>query len=695
MGRLTFFAFIACVCAAAAASAAGADWSFYGGDEGGLRYSNAAQITPSNVDDLIPVWTYRTGDLTRRDARLMRRTKLQSTPILAGDKLLVCTPFNEVIALDPATGEQKWRFDPKIPTKDVRPANGFNCRGVATWRDKQAGEGSACRDRVITATNDGRVLALDLQSGKPCTDFGSEGQVKVDPGMALLWPGEFQITSAPVAVGDVVVVGSAIGDNARVAAPRGTVRAFDARTGTAKWSWDPVPREAKYPNAASWGEGWRAAGHANVWAPMSADSARGLIFLPTSSPSPDFFGGLRPGDNRHANSVVALKAATGEMAWAYQIVHHDVWDYDTPAQPTLATLDLDGGKRDVVIQGSKQGFIFVLDRDTGAPVFPVEERPVPQGGAPGEVLSPTQPFPAHVPALVPQRISAGDAYGLTPWDRGVCREAIAKARNEGLYTPPSDKGTILFPFTGGGMNWGGVAFDPLRQILYANTSRAIHLITLFPAAEYEKLKKQFPEREVSPQRGAPFGMMRDTMLSPLGMPCNPPPWGTLAAVDLKAGKLVWEARIGTTEETAPLNIALATGTPSFGGPLVTAGGLVFIGAAMDRYLRAYDAATGAELWQGRLPASAMATPMTFEWGGRQIVVIAAGGHSSLGLEPGDSFVAFALPKPGEAGPAWWSRHVDRPGGRMWINFALIFAGTLAVVVGLWWLVRGWRRRTRP
>lgn len=676
-----------------AATALGdAGWDYYGGDEGGLRFSPAAQITPDNVDDLIPIWTYQTGDLAKRSASLMRETKLEGTPILVGHRLLTCTPFNEVIAIDPGTGKELWRFDPKITTDDVDPANNFNCRGVATWTDAQASDG-VCRARVVAATNDGRVLSLDLETGKPCEGFGTKGEVKLDPGMDLRWPGEFQITSAPVVVGDVIVVGSAIGDNARVAAPHGTVHAFDARTGAAKWSWDPVPRDAADPAAASWGEGWKDVGHANVWAPMSVDSKRGLVFLPTSSASPDFFGGLRPGDNKHANSVVALKADTGTVAWAYQIVHHDVWDYDTPAQPTLATLDLDDGKRDVVIQGTKQGFVFVLDRDTGAPVFSVEEKPVPQGGAEGEVLSPTQPIPTHVPALVPQKISADDAYGFTSWDRGACHDKIAKAKNEGLYTPPSTQGTIMFPFTGGGINWGGVAFDPVHQVLYANTSRAMHMITLFPSKEYEKLEEEFPKREVSPQRGAAFGMIRDVVLSPLGLPCNPPPWGVLAAVDLKAGKVLWESTVGTTEELAPLSVALPTGTPVIGGPLVTAGGVVFIGAAMDKYLRAFDAKTGAELWQGRLPATAQATPMTYEWEGRQIVVIAAGGHGQAGLKAGDSFVAFALPKAGEQGATWWSRKVDRPGGRMWINFGLIFLGVLVVVGGGWWLIkRAWRRR---
>jgi quinoprotein glucose dehydrogenase len=340
-----------------------------------------------------------------------------------------------------------------------------------------------------------------------------------------------------------------------------------------------------------------------------------------------------------------------------------------------------------VIQGTKQGFIFVLDRDTGKPVFPVEERPVPQGAEAGEVLSPTQPYPAHVPPLVPLEISADDAFGLTPWDRGACRDAMARSRNEGLYTPPSVKGTIMFPFTGGGINWGGVAFDPSSEIVIANTSRAIHLITLFPAVEYDALRKASPRREVAPQRGAPFGATRDTMLSPIGMPCNPPPWGTIAAVDLKAGKILWESKLGTTEEIAPLSLALDTGTPNVGGPLVTGGGLVFIGAAMDKYLRAFDIKTGAELWQGRLPASAMATPMTYDWSGRQFVVIAAGGHGDAGVAPGDSFVAFALPREGEPGPTWWSRTIARPGGRMWVWFSLITMALLFTARGIWWLFR--------
>jgi quinoprotein glucose dehydrogenase len=675
------------VASAGIARADDAGWSHYGGDEGGTRYSVAEQITPENVDELVPAWSYRTGDLERRDARALRRAKLQVTPILLRDKLLVCSSFNEVIALDPASGKEKWRLDPKIATEKVFPANGFNCRGVATWVDSVAAEGTVCRTRVLAATNDARVIALDFETGKPCDTFGAQGQVNIDPGMPLLWPGEFQITSAPVVIGDVVVVGSAIGDNARVVAPKGVVRAFDIRTGAEKWSWDPVPRDAADPASATWGEGYKDVGHANVWAPMSVDSRRGLVFLPTSSPSPDFFGGLRPGDNKHANSVVALRGETGELVWAFQTVHHDVWDYDVPAQPTLATIDVAGARRDVVIQPTKQGFVFVLDRETGVPVFPVEERPVPQGGAAGEALSPTQPIPTHIPALVPQKLTPDDAYGWTPWDEGACRDAIAASRSEGLYTPPSEQGTILFPSTGGGVNWGGISFDPVNQILYANTTRGPHKITLFPAAKFKETEEANPDKEVSEQKGASFGMIRELLLSPIGLPCNPPPWGVLTAVDVKSGKVLWESTLGTTEELAPLGVTFATGTPTLGGSLITAGGLVFIGATMDKYLRAFDAKSGAELWQGRLPVTGFATPMSYEWQGRQYVVIAAGGHSELDTEVGDSIVAFTLPKDGEAGPSLWSRTIDRPGGRMWVTLALLLVGVVVLVFLMRLLIR--------
>ena len=454
--------------------------------------------------------------------------------------------------------------------------------------------------------------------------------------MPLLWPGEFQITSPPVTIGDTVVVGSAISDNARVAAPAGSVRAFDARTGAPRWEWDPIPRSATDPAARTW-QGLQppAEGHANAWAPMAVDEERGLVFVPTSSPSPDFFGGLRPGDNRHANSVVALDAATGEVHWSFQTVHHDVWDYDVPAQPGLYSVWRGGALHDVVAQVTKTGFVFVLDRDTGEPFLPVEERPVPQTGAAGEWLSPTQPFPVAPPPIVPNRLAPGDAFGLTLFDRLSCRARIADAVAEGLFTPPSERGTLLYPFTGGGANWGGAAYDPMRNLLIVNMNSMAHHVQLIPAERVEQAGKVFHDQEVSPQAGAPFGMKRELLLSPLGIPCTPPPWGVLAAVDLGSGEIVWRTTLGEAE-------GVTLGLPSLGGPIVTAGGLVFIGGTMDDTLRAFDVATGELLWHWQLPAAGQATPMTYVWGGRQYVAIYAGGNPAAQGRLGDAVVAFGL-----------------------------------------------------
>ncbi|WP_339031970.1 pyrroloquinoline quinone-dependent dehydrogenase [Bradyrhizobium symbiodeficiens] len=652
-----------------------AAWESWGGDAGGSRFSPLQQITPDNVGNLVRAFEFRTGDLAVRAPEVMRRTKFQATPLFVEDSLIFCSPFNEVIALDPGTGAEKWRYDPKIATNQ-RPANRYVCRGVTHWTDDEAPADAACRSRIFMGTNDVRLIALDAKTGLPCAGFGNGGEVKLDIGIALEWPGEFQITSPPAVGRGVVVVGSAISDNRRVDAPSGVVRAFDARTGRARWSFEPLKRDGI------------EAGHANVWAPMSVDAARGLVFLPTSSPSPDFWGGKRPGNNAHANSVVALRIETGELAWAFQTVHHDVWDYDLAAQPTLARLDAGDGQRDVVIQPTKQGFVFVLDRETGKPVWPVEERAVPQGGAEGEALSPTQPFPTHVPALISQTISTDDALSLLPaLRRSSCERQFADARNDGLFTPPSVQGTLEFPFTGGGVNWGSAAFDPVRQILYANTGRAVHLIRLIPRAEAAGFSPP-PGHDFGQQRGAPFAMSRAVMMSPLGLLCNKPPWGEMVAVDLKAGKILWRSTVGTTEDLAPLGAPLPWGAPLVNGLAVTAGGLVFTGA-MDAYLRAFDARSGKELWQGRLPVPGVANPMTYLWKGEQYVAIGAGGHSEAGTSIGDSVVAFRLARPGEA-PTLWSRTIDRPGGRFFAASAAIGIAIVALVIaGL-----RWRRRRR-
>ena len=656
----------------AAAPALG--WDHWGGDRGGMRFSPLAQITPDNVGQLVRAWEYRTGDLQARAPDIMKRTKFEATPLFVEDSLIFCTPFNEVIALDPGSGAQKWRYDPNVSTSQ-RPANRYVCRGVAYWLDPQAADGAACRARIFMGTNDARIVALDARTGVPCTDFGSNGEIRPEIGATLEWPGEFQITSPPVVSRGVVVVGSSISDNRRVEAPLGTVRAFDARSGHPRWSFDPLVHDGI------------TAGTANVWAPMSADEERGMVFLPTSSPSPDFWGGRRPGNNDHANSVVALRVETGELVWSFQTVHHDVWDYDLPAQPTLARIDTGEGMRDVVMQPTKQGFVFVLDRDTGKPVWPVEERKVPQGGAEGEQLSPTQPFPTHVPALMPQQFSADDVFRLPVIDSPSCDARLAPLRNEGLYTPPSTQGTLIYPMTGGGVNWGGAAFDPVNQILYANTSHALHIVQLIARVDAEGFKAP-PGHDFGPQRGAPFAMTRAVAMSRLGLLCNRPPWGEMVAVDLKAGTILWHATVGTSEDVAPAGLAFHWGTPLVNGVAITAGGLVFTGA-MDAYLRAFNARSGDELWQGRLPVPGIANPMTYLWKGEQYIAIGAGGHSEAGTSIGDSVVAFRLARPGE-GPSLWSRTIDRPGGRFQSGAIGVALAMALIAIAAW----RWRRRVK-
>jgi quinoprotein glucose dehydrogenase len=615
----------------AAAQAPG--WPYYGGDAGGQRYSPARQITLANVARLEPAWRFTTGDVASKGAA-MRHASFENTPILAGGRLYICSPFNEVSAVDPGTGRPYWRFDPRIDP-GVHYPNTNVCRGVAYWRNPKAPEHGPCAERIFMNTNDRRLFALDAATGRPCAGFGRNGVVDAVPDARMSRAGEVQITSPPVVADGVVITGSSIDDNQKVKESSGAVHAFDAVTGAPKWRFDPL--DGAGPNVI--------AGAANVWAPMSVDEARGLVFLPTTSPSPDFYGAMRPGNGGHADSVVALHAADGALAWAFQVTHHDVWDYDLPAQPTLADVTYHGHTVPAVLQTTKQGLLFTLARDSGAPVIPVVERKVPQDAALGERLSPTQPFPLAPRPLAPNRIKPDDAFGLTPWDRDACRKAIAGAKNEGIYTPASTQGTIIYPFTGGGSNWGGLAFDPARDIVLVNTSSALHKVTLIPAGQVAAARKAHPDAEIGPDKGARYGIMRELMRSPLGLPCNPPPWGLLHAIDMHDGHILWEVPLGTTADLAPGSQFLlhGVGTPNFGGPIVTAGGLVFIGATLDNYLRAFDERTGRELWRGRLPAGGQATPMTYVWKGRQYVVIASGGHTKSDTRRGDEVIAFALP----------------------------------------------------
>jgi quinoprotein glucose dehydrogenase len=603
--------------------AAAQGWPTYGGDGGGQRYSAASLITRANVHLLAPAWTFHTGERPRPGPHGM---SFEDTPILAGDRLLVCTPSDRVVALDPLTGRQEWAFDPKLAA-DLQPAPDFVCRGVAVWHDAEAIPDSACRTRVVLATLDARVIELDLATGLPCEGFGEHGAVTLISEPSPLYHGELVLDSPPAVLGETLIVGSAIDDMTRTRTPGAEVRALDARTGAPRWQFDPSPAR----------DGARLSGGGNVWAPISVDAASGLVFLPTAGPSVSYWGGERPGEDLFASSVVALDGATGRPVWRFQTTHHDIWDYDVAAQPTLATVRRDDSDVPLVIVATKMGFVFVLDRATGRPVFPVTERPVPASDVPGEHASPTQPIPTAPPPLVPQGLTADDAWGLTFVDRLLCRRKIAPLRSEGLYTPPSLRGSIIYPFAGGGMNWGGGAFDPDSGLYIVNSMNVAHLVRLIPRPDVAAARAAEPKAEIGRGLGTPYAAERTVLLSPLGIPCNAPPWGTLAAVDLSAGAIRWQVPLGS------MAMDLIRGLPNLGGPIVTRSGLVFIAAATDDKLRAFDAGTGKELWQAPLPAGGQATPMTYVEGGRQFVVIAAGGNHMMGTRFGDAVVAFALP----------------------------------------------------
>jgi quinoprotein glucose dehydrogenase len=617
------------------------EWTVYGGEQA-QGYTPLTDIGKSNVSQLEVAWTHHSGDYADGLGE-WAFTSHQVSPLMADNTLYYCTPFGRVFALDPETGAERWVFDPQLKNKrrGLYPAV---CRGVSLWRD-DARPDAECSRRIIYGTRDAQLIALDAGSGRPCSDFGESGRVELKEGIDGTQPFEYYPTSPPYISGNLAIVGALVPDNERRDTPSGVVRAFDARSGALVWAWEPVTADYTDRHRNERGTALYHLGTPNVWAPLSGDPEAGLVFVPTGNPSPDLYGGDRDGIDDYGSSVVALDAATGELRWHFQTVHHDVWDYDVAAQPTLFQIEGVGKGHPGLLQATKMGHIFLLDRLTGKPLYPVEERSVPQGGVPGEQLSATQPFPTHpAPLHLPARLNESDMDGFLYFDRKACRKNLAKYRSEGMFTPPSLEGSVLYPSTTGGINWGGVSIDPRRAVMYVNQMHLASVVQLIPRAEYDALSPHagYP-LEHYPMTGSPYGVKRFPLLSPLGAPCNPRPWGSITAVDLRSGEILWRQALGNTRGQAPWPLWLDTGTPNLGGSLATATGLVFIAATTDGYIRAFDDETGEVLWRHRLPYTGNATPISYRarQGGRQFVVIAAGGHGWS--KPGDALVAFSLP----------------------------------------------------
>jgi len=617
------------------------DWTAYGRDPGGERFSPLDEIRRENVGSLQVAWTFRTGDAYQ--PKNGRPTAFEATPLYVDDTLYLSTPVGRVIALDPITGQQRWTFDAKAP-RDTGFGD-FASRGVSFWR-----RGS--ERRIFVATIDARLIALNARTGQPIQGFGDRGMVDLRRGLRIPPRGiaDYEVTSPPAIIGNMVVVGSAIQDGATTTEPSGEVRAFDAMTGALKWSWDPIPQGPSAVGADTWKNGSaHRTGAANAWSVIVADAARNLVFVPTSSPSPDYFGGERLGDNLFSNSVVALRADTGARVWHFQTVHHDLWDYDVASPPILFDWRKDG--RTIAAMGiaSKTGHLFVLDRATGKPLIAVEERAVPRSDVPGEEASPTQPFPTSPRSLARTSLRPDDAWGLTDEDRAWCRETVSRLRSDGFFTPPSLQGTIVVPGNVGGMAWGGIAHDRVNDLLIMpvnNIAAEVRLIARNDVEAERKGGRLSGDFEYAPQQGTPYALVRRLLLGPKTfLPCTPPPWGTLTAVKATTGDVAWQVPLGQFPGTEKVPGAAQWGSLALGGPIATAGGLVFTAGTFEPAIYAFDVASGKLLWRGPLPTSARSTPMTYlARNGRQYVVISAGGFGvQIGPPLGDYVVAFALP----------------------------------------------------
>ncbi|KXV78209.1 MULTISPECIES: membrane-bound PQQ-dependent dehydrogenase, glucose/quinate/shikimate family [Acetobacter] len=646
---------------------ANADWHYYGRTAHGDRYSPLSQITPQNVSHLKLAWQTQTGDTARAGEAAVagpdqgHEFNLEVTPIKVDDTLYMCTPHSWIVAMDAATGKIKWTYDPHPDKKDVAANVYLACRGVSYY---QAPEGAqtSCPKRIFSPTADVRLVAVNAETGKPCDDFGDHGSISLRTYLGNVPLGFHFVTSPPLVVKDRVVLGGWVMDNQANFEPSGAVRAFDPMTGELAWAWD----------AGHTPENWKPGPNdeltrdtPNAWGVYTADPELGLLYIPTGNSPPDNWGGTRrPFDEATSSATIALDIETGERKWTFQTVHHDLWDMDIPAGPSLVDLPGPNGENiPALVQATKRGEFFVLDRRTGQPVpgYPVEEKPVPTAGiAPDDHVSPTQPYPVAMPSLTPPDLKETDMWGATLLDQLICRIQYKSSAYEGQFTPPHvGKTTIVYPAFYGVVDWQGATVDPVRKVLLANASYLPFRIKLDHRTGLEQSgalpkwngdgNEPTPKGNalaISPDYGTPYVAYTNPWLNPLQIPCKGPVWGTMTAIDLVTKKIIWQHPIGTTRDTGPFrthnNLPLPTGMYNIGGSVVTKGGMVFIGATADDYLRGIDLATGKVIWRDRLPAGGQATPMSYSVNGKQYVLIAAGGHGGLGTRSGDYIRAYAL-----------------------------------------------------
>ena len=613
------------------------EWHQYGRTPYGQRYSPLDQINTDNVGTLKVAWQYQTGDVKLPDD--VGETTYQVTPLKVGDTLYMCTPHNWAIALDAATGKEKWKYDSNSGMNPDRQHQ--TCRGVTYYADPAAAAGTTCATRVYLPTSDARLIALDAATGDVCTSFAENGVLQLEQGMPYNPAGYYYSTSPPVITDGKIIIGGAVNDNYSTHSQSGVIRAFDVNTGSLIWNWDsgnpdvttPLPEGQVY-----------TVNSPNSWSVFSYDDALGLVYIPLGNRVPDQLGmGRSEHVEKYASSIVALDIKTGAVRWVRQTVHHDLWDMDVPAQPALIDITRDGATIPALVGPTKQGDIYVLDRRTGEPIIEVKEVPAPTGAIPEDFTVPTQPVSGLT--FMPPPLQEKDMWGVSMFDQLACRIDFLSLKYEGRYTPPSLEGTLVYPGNFGTFNWGSVAVDPERQVMFgmptylAFTSRLVPRDQIPPKGQGEKGSEQGLNRN----EGAPYGVFMGPFLGPLGIPCQAPPWGYVAGANLATGEVAWKHKNGTVMDMTPLPLPFKVGVPGIGGPMLTKGGVAFLGAAVDNYLRAYDVTSGRELWQARLPAGGQATPMTYTAGDRQYVLIVAGGHGSVGTKPGDYVIAYTLP----------------------------------------------------